>query len=396
MNDWSTPASVVDVVRRRWTSGVLLSSHARGEPFVPLSIPLRGPGAGEAATDLARVQQWAATLERGARRGGGTAYSLERRSLGGRALGRNDVPSRAVVDSYDDAWRLLGVEADVRAFDEIRALTDATLPALTLWMCEHPLRALPHAVAWPGVLSAVSWISAQGGSRRYLREIDVPGVDTKFIEQHRAILAELLEVILPPHRIEGRHSRGREFALRYGLAMPRPLLRLRVGAGVLPFPSGLQELGVRPDELATVAVPPCRVLVVENEISYLSVPTPPGWLVIFGSGYTVATLGELPWLAGCEIHYWGDLDTHGFAILDRLRAWWPHAQSVLMDRSTLLAHEDRWGAENTPTRSRLSRLTSPECDLYDDLVEDTFGTRIRLEQERIAWDHVVDALARLS
>ena len=36
-----------------------------------------------------------------------------------------------------------------------------------------------------------------------------------------------------------------------------------------------------------------------------------------------------------------DIDTHGFAILDPLRANFPQAQSFLMDRDTLPAHVER-------------------------------------------------------
>ena len=49
----------------------------------------------------------------------------------------------------------------------------------------------------------------------------------------------------------------------------------------------------------------------------------------------------------------GDIDTHGFAILDRLRAWLPQTRSVLMDRDTLLAHRDRWVTEDRPAKSAL-------------------------------------------
>lgn len=70
------------------------------------------------------------------------------------------------------------------------------------------------------------------------------------------------------------------------------------------------------------------------------------------------------------MHYWGDLDTHGFAILNRLRAWLPQTQSFLMDRDTLLQHRDRWGQESKPTRARLAKLTDSEASLYADLVSD--------------------------
>ena len=138
------------------------------------------------------------------------------------------------------------------------------------------------------------------------------------------------------------------------------------------------------------------MLVVENEVTYLSVPVGAGELVVFGSGYTVAALGRVPWLAGCDVRYWGDLDTHGFAILSRLRAWLPQVRSLLMDRDTLLLHRDRWGLEPSPTQARLEHLTTAEADLYKDLVEDVFAPAVRLEQERIGWAHVESALASLT
>lgn len=389
---WSSPETVRAVVRRAWASGALLRGYASGEPFEPISVPLRGPTPGEAASDLARVQAWAGELERGARRAGATAYSLERRVLGGRSLGRNPVPCRAVVGSYDQAWRLLGTTSEVADFDFVLATTREVAPALVPWVCGHPLLSVSHAEAWPRLLSAVDWLGSRAGAGLYLRQIDAPGVDTKFVEEHRGVLADLLDASLPCALIDTRHSRGRTFALRYGFSMPEPLVRLRVGAGTLAVPAGVSELGLRVDELAGLPVPPSPVLVVENEVTYLSAPVTDGSLVIFGSGYTVAALGRLSWLADCEVRYWGDLDTHGLAILDRLRAWLPDVRSVLMDRATLLDHQDRWVSESSPTRSHLRHLTGPEYDLYQDLVEDTFGTAVRLEQERIDWTYALEGL----
>ncbi|HMR50663.1 MAG TPA: DUF2220 domain-containing protein [Arachnia sp.] len=105
----------------------------------------------------------------------------------------------------------------------------------------------------------------------------------------------------------------------------------------------------------------------------------------WGSGYRVDLIGALPFLAGAEVDYWGDLDTHGFAILNRLRHGAPHARSLLMDLETLLAHRDRWGAEPQPTAAALDRLTVEEDELYRALVADRYGLRVRLEQGRIDW-----------
>lgn len=80
-----------------------------------------------------------------------------------------------------------------------------------------------------------------------------------------------------------------------------------------------------------------------------------------------------------------DLDSRGFAILDRLRARLPRIRSSMMERQTPVAHRDRWAPDPTPTSARLARLGAAEAALYDDLVTDRFGDAVRLEQERIDW-----------
>jgi hypothetical protein len=93
--------------------------------------------------------------------------------------------------------------------------------------------------------------------------------------------------------------------------------------------------------------------------------------------------------------YWGDIDTHGFAILSRLRGRFPHVRSMLMDRETLLTHKDQWVREPSPVTGLLSGLTADEAALYADLAGDVYGDRVRLEQERVAFGAVERALRRL-
>ena len=44
-------------------------------------------------------------------------------------------------------------------------------------------------------------------------------------------------------------------------------------------------------------------------------------------------LEPLGWLTDLDLVYWGDIDTHGFAILNRLRHRFGNARSMLMDRT---------------------------------------------------------------
>jgi hypothetical protein len=135
--------------------------------------------------------------------------------------------------------------------------------------------------------------------------------------------------------------------------------------------------------------------VTENEINGLAFPDAASAVVIFGLGYGLDRLAMLPWLHDTGIFYWGDIDTHGFAILAKLRAHFPHAVSLLMDRETLMAHRSLWVQEQDPSSVELSTLTAPEISLYDDLRRNRLGDRVRLEQERIGFGWVQHALSSL-
>jgi hypothetical protein len=102
------------------------------------------------------------------------------------------------------------------------------------------------------------------------------------------------------------------------------------------------------------------------------------------------------WLFRCKIHYWGDIDTHGFAILDQLRNRFSHVESFLMDRSTLIAFESQWGTEEKQTVSNLSRLNREENLLYDDLRDNRIRKNLRLEQEMIGFSRVESAVSCLT
>jgi hypothetical protein len=178
-----------------------------------------------------------------------------------------------------------------------------------------------------------------------------------------------------------------------GLRAKPEMVRIRVATS-LGMPAPISELSLRASEVRDLAIAPRSALVIENEVTYLSVDVPEDGVVIWGKGFEVDRVGRLPWLADIPVFYWGDIDTHGFAILDRLRAWLPTARSILMDRETLLAHRERWVTEDRPATSSLMRLTADELDLYTDLVTDRLSRRVRLEQERVDWTWAEQALRR--
>jgi hypothetical protein len=377
---WTRPADVRAAVRKKWDSGALLARFAAGQDWEPLSIPIRGPSARQIGERLAEVRQWAAEWAEAAR----GPLRVEYKQVGGRHFGANSIPCRAWLDGYDEAWALLKVGPDVRRLNELMEAARGT--RLIPWLTGHPMRALRLAGAWDKLLDTVRWIEQRQAPGMYLRQIDVPGVDTKFIERHKGVLTELLDAQLDPSRVEVAAA---DFAGRYGFLRRPGYVRFRVAGGF----RGFSELSVRTNELAAAPDGLTRAYVIENEITYLAFPVPAAAMAILGGGYAVAVLEPLGWLTGLDVVYWGDIDTHGFAILNRLRHHLPHARSMLMDRATLLGHRDHWVTEPSPTAAALDRLDQAESALYADLISNAYAPSVRLEQERISFSAVEKAIA---
>jgi len=141
-----------------------------------------------------------------------------------------------------------------------------------------------------------------------------------------------------------------------------------------------------------------RVFITENEINFLAFPPVAGAMVIFGAGYGFENIATASWLHQKTVYYWGDIDTHGFAILNQMRTFFPGARSVLMDEKTLLESRELWVQESPSQRfmSNLERLTPEEAALFDSLRNNRWGDSIRLEQERIDFGRVRAVIAGIA
>jgi hypothetical protein len=262
------------------------------------------------------------------------------------------------------------------------------------WIVKRPLDLLEHADDWERILSVVSWFRDHPRPGLYARQIDVPDVHTKFIETHRRLLAELLDLALPAAAIDPQALGAQVFDRRYGLLAKPSLVRFRVLDERLRI-QGLDDVSTPVVQFARLELPVRRVFITENEINGLAFPRAEASIIIFGLGYGIDRLALVPWLQDKAVYYWGDLDTHGFAILDSLRAILPSVRSFLMDRETLLLHRALWVEEPDPCHNPLPRLTQAEQEVYEELRCDRLGVRVRLEQERIAFGHLERTLAGL-
>ena len=403
---WTTPADLRAQVQKLWDKGDLLRPLVQGGAMPAKRLRLVGPTSTELTERFDAVRAWMADLRQvtltPVSATPKVGYRITLREFRHRLLGHSAVPDEVWLDTLEDAWALIGKSKEARRFASLVQLTQAQYPALFLalsaWLEKRPLTALALADEWVRLLAVVAWLQSNPRPGLYLRQVDLSGVDSKFFEAHRGVLAELLDLSLPPESIDPRASGLTGFCRRYGF-QDKPLrIRFRVldpDIALLPQ-AGAQDITLTQADFERLDPPVRHVFITENEVNFLAFPPIANSWVIFGAGYGFEVLAGAPWLQTRRVHYWGDLDTHGFAILDQLRAHLPHAQSLLMDHATLLAHAAQWGTEPQPVWRDLPRLTAEERAVYNGLRDNRLRPNLRLEQERIGFGWLQQALVALS
>lgn len=394
---WTTPADLLAQVQKLWDRGDLLRPCVQGAVMLPRRLRLIGPTSAELTERFDEVRVWMKDLGCNAPPHSAPRYRIVMREFRHRVLGASAVPDEVWLDTLDDALALIGKQKDARRFASLVQLTREQHPVLLPWLERRPLNALALADAWQRLLSVVCWLQSHPRPGIYLRQVDLAGVDSKFIEANRGVLSELLDLALPQAAIDASATGASQFCRRYGFKDKPLRIRFRLLDASRPLlPDACeQDIGVTQAAFEQLDLPLRRVFMTENEINFLAFPAMPGSLVIFGAGYGFEAFAGAAWLHQCDLYYWGDIDTHGFAILDQLRAHFSHAQSLLMDRETLLAHADHWGQEPQPLLRDLPRLTLDETALFNDLRDNKLRVGVRLEQERIGFGWVQRALADL-
>lgn len=389
---WTTPADLRAQVHKLWDRGELLASLVTGESLFPKRLALKVPTSTEMAEHFDEARAWIGELR------AMQHCRVEMREFKHRVFGANSVPHEAWIDSVADAMALIGKVRDVARFTALLDATRERQPQLLDWLAKRPIQALALCDKWRRLLEIVAWLQAHPRPGVYLRQVDIPGVHSKFIEAHRGVLTELLDMVMASDTLDLTASGASQFAKRYGFRDKPVRIRMRVldPAHALLTGDLVQDITLDAESFARLDPKVACVFITENEINFLAFPQVKDSLVIFGAGYGFEMLRKAEWLARCHIYYWGDIDTHGFAILDQLRSQFDHVESFLMDRNTLLSFETLWGEEEKQTLRDLHRLNSEEKALYDDLRDNRIRKNLRLEQETIGFGWVTSALSALT
>ncbi len=378
-----TPEQVKDWLTRRYNHQHRAWLEGGGE--WPLEVGLGVPTEVDFTSDVAAVRRWvdAWTHWRGA---GEIRHEMRKYQR----LGAQTLPARLILRDPGEVAAWCGQERRWRQAVRRYSAWVSRWPQCQerRGLARHFDVLADYAEADDARLqTALAWILAHPASGLYVRQLPLEGVDTKWLEKRRGLIVDLLGLL-----------RGGEvetdFYAACGLTRTPVRVRMRVLCPTLRAQiGGLRDIEAPVAELAALRLAPQVLLMVENQETGVALPDMKGVVAFMGLGAAVSTLGAIPWLQACPAIYWGDIDTHGLAILARARQILPLTQSVMMDVATLERYASLIGQEPTQyPNAELAELTVQEHEVFDGLHRGRWGTKVRLEQERITWSDAWETL----
>ena len=312
-----------------------------------------------------------------------------------------DVIDEIYFESETDFVKFLRKEKETEAFRKNIEKILIQFPELIEWIKKFPQRVIQYAESWKQLLNVCQYFKTNPKPNHYIRELPVD-VHTKFIENNKGILFDLLNIILQTENINQEYSTSKDFEKRFGLKFNQSQIRVRILDSNISekYLSGLTDIEVTEEEFIKLKIPCKKVFILENKtnfsnlMNFLTLPQLVNAIGIFGSGFKVGNLKNALWLADKEIYYWGDIDTHGMQILSQIRGYFNHTKSIMMDFETLNAFKDDWGIGMPTNANNLPNLNIAEQELFLFVKADNINT-IRLEQEKISHEYVLKQINRI-
>lgn len=317
----------------------------------------------------------------------GYGYTIVWKTIKTKLLGTQDLPSRITFETADDYERFLQKKKEVADFRRDAARISEKFPKLQHWIEKYPQKVIENSEDWADIGKVLDYFLKNPQPQLYIRELPIE-VHTKFIEQHKIVIGELLNVVIEDYV----NTNEKDFEKRYNLRYDEPLVRIRLLDRTLAtkFFNGMDDITIPVSQFLKLHIPITKAFVVENKVNFLTFPLIPNSIVIWGKGYGIASIKDSELLKSIDLIYWGDLDAQGFEILSQFRSYFAHVKSLLMDKATF----DNYFEKEYGTPSKISvklNLTTEEEELYQYIKVNNY----RLEQEKIPQRYVIEQLKYL-
>lgn len=328
-------------------------------------------------TNLITAAQEIQRLRDGSKEVLGYGYSVQWREVNSRKYGRNQFPAEICFETIDDLLRLIKKTREFNEFTLAVTCIRASLPQLESWIGSNVRQLIQIATDVGRLVDVAAFLIAHPRPDCFVRELPV-SADSKFIEQHKNVLGQWLDILLPAHTIRADED---HFERRYGLRYAEPHLLLRFLDPVIQTEMGFpcEVLSLPLQTLSGLQLKESRIFIVENKVNLLTLPSLQRTIALGALGHGVVLLRYAEFMAHLPVIYWGDLDVEGFEILSNLRSFCPHAKSLWMDQSAI----ERWRHLKTAGTGRKpsipTHLTVEEKVAFDICSREN----LRIEQERL-------------
>ncbi len=350
------------------------------DPFtltIPANKELSGLNYSDFKADLVPLHQQSKAVK-----GKGYTIDWKMKTVNG---SKQQVPHKIYFETLDDYLFFTKRGSDFGQIMAAQKLVSGALPSLTAWANANPATLLAHVGKWTDIIKVCNYFVAHPPPHTlYIRELPI-AVHTKFIEDNKALLKKLLDILLPQDWINSSES---DFSARYFLKLPAIQTQIRLLDESLKPTLGFNELALALEDAAWLEWQPEKVFIIENKACYLTFPKVKNAVAIFGEGFKSRLSRHLPWLEKAELYCWFDLDAAGFEMLNTIRQYYPHAKSFLMDEITYQQFHP-FSVHSIYRNRTLDLLTPQEQDMYAFLVTNNK----RLEQERITNQYIAGKLS---
>lgn len=360
-----------------------LCASVKNEPFFPREVKFGKPSS---TADFSHLKASFEVLSKGSERLG---YQIQWEHRTTKRWGLQQFPEKVWFEDANAFLRAIGKAEEAKHFQHNLELTTEKCPELLPWLGRQALKMAEAPSIWPKVLAVADYFLKCPEPKLYPRQLPIQ-VPTKFIDEHHDLLRPILDFLLDD-KID---KEAATFNGRYHLLEDEAHVRIRFLDNDFRVASNfpINDITLPASSFRNLGLMASSVIVVENKMCFLTLPTIKGGIAVWGQGKAASLLHQTHWLQSTRVIYWGDMDDSGFGILSALRTEYPHVESMLMNIST-------WDAfQQLSHKGKIDSATSFTQHLFADEVAAWNKVRSHsqmIEQEQIPMASVVEVIQRM-
>lgn len=218
-------------------------------------------------------------------------YTIDYQTIKTKKHGEQDIPVSISFQAESDYLKYIQKEKDTEKFKSDVTNIISLFPELKDWIIKYPKKVIEND--WKSILKVCQYFKNTPNPQLYIRELPIQ-VHTKFIENNKGILKELLDIIL----VDNIDESEKRFETRFHLKYDEPIVRLRILDTSISesFFSGVDDLSIPISRFQYLSLPIQAVYVVENKINMLTFPRIKDSIVVWGHGFGVDVMKDVEWM----------------------------------------------------------------------------------------------------